>query len=402
MAPSSLNDVVIDELFTNSIITDTIEEHGGALLAIETRYYGESQPTENLSLENLKYLSIENILLDFYQILNDDFKTQVDFDFNVIVVGEEIGATYGTFLRATYNETIRAGILFGATLDVRTNFEDYYLDIVENFKNIGDNGCLSIISDGLDELMVLLFNYKTDKIRDIFNLDESFDSRNKKDVAVLFDDFAGNYLSQIIADGSVVHLMKFCETIKSVTGSGDYTKNLEVLAQNFVPSQAFSYIDLVKKLQDEHIGLPHIRHKPLSSRQSLYQSCTELNWFRTTSALSHPFNVLIPVEFYFELCADVFGDTLTPEFIKSQHETVIRFYGANQPITVENIVFVYGALNPFRLLGVAPFDDYSARNFEYIHYGNTKGMDSLNVEKDSVEIQSLKWYFTAHSLQFYY
>lgn len=403
LAPSGLDDEIINNLFTNSILADAVEEHGGALVAIETRYYGESQPTDDLSLKNLKYLSLDNILFDFNHILYEDFISVTPFKFNIIVVGEEIGATYGTFLRATFNDTIRSGILLGATLDIRTNFGEFYSDINDNFKKYASNECFSIIHNGLDELMILLFNYDSDEIREIFNLDESFDSRNKKDIAILFDDFVGNYLAQLIADGSVAHFKEFCSSIVEVKGRGQFTNNLEILVKNFVPSRTFNYAKLVEDLQNENIGfLQHKRLRPLSSRQSFYQSCSELNWFRTTSGASHPINVLIPIEFYFELCSDVFGSEFTPDFIKKQHDSAIGSYGGSTPVTVANNLFIYGELNPFRLIGIGPFDDYSARDFKYLDYGNTRALDSLDEEEDSLEIRSLKYYITEHVRQFYY
>lgn len=63
----------------------------------------------------------------------------------------------------------------------------------------------------------------------------------------------------------------------------------------------------------EHLLLSALCHntirKPyfISDRQWLYQSCTEFGYFQTSNRENHLFGNTIPLEYYTDLCTDVFG-----------------------------------------------------------------------------------------------
>lgn len=52
-------------------VAQLAKENKAAYFVVEHRYYGESQPTENWSLENMKYLTISNGLADLATFIFD-------------------------------------------------------------------------------------------------------------------------------------------------------------------------------------------------------------------------------------------------------------------------------------------------------------------------------------------
>ena len=44
------------------------------------------------------------------------------------------------------------------------------------------------------------------------------------------------------------------------------------------------------------------------AHQWTYQLCTEFGWFRTSTEEYQPFGHLFPVDIFYDMCADVFGD----------------------------------------------------------------------------------------------
>lgn len=397
MAPSALDAEAIEKIFVNSIVADVIADNGGLLLAIETRYYGESQPTEDLSLENLQYLHIDNIFMDYNRILIDDFLTNYPFSVDVIAVGEGIGASYATFFRSTYQSLgIRASVVTGAALDVRTDFSEFFTDIDASFMNHADYECLDTISYGLNDLLNQFLFQDSAEVERIFNLEAgSFNASSHKDITLLFEDFVGNYIASFPARNDVNAIREFCDALENAQGS-----DLERLASGFTPSRHFSYEAFVNNLRVETIG--HTTHRPyisLSSRPSLYQQCSQLNWFRTTTGLSHPSDVLVPIDFYYELCADVFGSSFTPEFIRTQHELYIGFHGGSNPSNTGNSIFVYGGMDPYRLIGVSSVPA-SSHVYTLANYGDTQALRSVS-SNDSNDVTFLKLAIRLHFLTLY-
>lgn len=77
--------------------------------------------------------------------------------------------------------------------------------------------------------------------------------------------------------------------------------------QFFQPSQNESCISLDYESDIE--GLKEINTTmAFNFRPWFYQTCSEFGWYQTTDSKNQPFGKLSPVEFYVDLCKDVFGD----------------------------------------------------------------------------------------------
>lgn len=157
----------------------------------------------------------------------------------------------------------------------------------------------------------------------------------------------------------------------------------------------------MEDLQNEKLGhKKHVQNNPLSSRHSLYQACTEFSWFRTTSDLPLPFRDLVPIQFYYDLCRDVFGSKFTPEFIQNIHALTLGYHGAENPLNTSNNIFIYGRLNPNRLIGIGNQVDPTALKFDYKNYGRTNALNSISVN-DSSEVFALKLVIKSHIKDLY-
>lgn len=397
LVSGDLNQQAEYNIFYDSIIANIIEEHGGGLLAVETRYYGDSRPFLNYSLDNLAPLSIDTILMDFNRIIIDEFLIPKTFDFPIIVLGEGIAATYATFFHATYSLSSSV-IAFGAVTRAQTDFGEYLIDIERSLNNFGRYEhveCVQIIKNGLVELLNYFSNQDLNAIKSIFNLKvSSFDISNPKDHTLLFEDVVVNYIAAAFTLYEANNFNDFCAPILSATGS-----DLKRLVERYYPSREINYNKFVNSLQNEEGWFTDVLSIPMSSRQRFYQHCTELNWFRTTTKIPNPSSKLIPIEFYYELCADVFGSQFTPEFIASNHNSSISFHANRIAERAIDSIFVYGELDPYRLTGVTEAHE-SSSVYHFSNYGNTQGLRREN-EDDTNEIKLLKKYLRLHLLSFY-
>lgn len=75
----SLDSSVVYETENNvhcSLMVNFAKEVGALIVALEHRYYGESNPTENLEIQNLKYLSSEQAVMDianFHSFISQEY-----------------------------------------------------------------------------------------------------------------------------------------------------------------------------------------------------------------------------------------------------------------------------------------------------------------------------------------
>lgn len=64
-------------------------------------------------------------------------------------------------------------------------------------------------------------------------------------------------------------------------------------------------ISYSKKLQDfENIEFDN----ESSHRQWTYQTCSEFGWYQTSASANQPFGNSFNVDFFMEMCGDIFGD----------------------------------------------------------------------------------------------
>ena len=82
---------------------DMAKQLNGTMFYTEHRYYGESRPTEDLSVENLRFLNVDQALADLAHFITHVKATYPGTqDSGVIMVGASYSATMVTWFRQKY------------------------------------------------------------------------------------------------------------------------------------------------------------------------------------------------------------------------------------------------------------------------------------------------------------
>ena len=89
----------------------------------------------------------------------------------------------------------------------------------------------------------------------------------------------------------------------------------------------------------------------VGNRPWFYQTCTEFGWYQSSSQDGHPFGETFPVDFFVKMCSDVFGPKFNQDLLERGIDITNTEYGSLN-ITVTNVVFVHGSLDPWHALGV--------------------------------------------------
>lgn len=84
----------------------------------------------------------------------------------------------------------------------------------------------------------------------------------------------------------------------------------------------------------------------------LYQKCTEFGFFQTTNYPGVSFAPHLPLDYFIQMCSDVFGRPFDKKTIQSSVEHTNAVYGGNSLTNQSKIVFVNGLEDPWRLLSV--------------------------------------------------
>lgn len=147
--------------FDNSgFMTTTLAEQFGALVVFgEHRYFGTSMPFGDASFDrkNLKYLTVEQAMMDYVEFILDFKEKNGLQDRAVIVGGGSYGGMLSAWLRMKYPHVFQGALAASAPI---LFFEGYvspnaYDDIATDDYRKADEDCPVLIKAGFDQLIEL-------------------------------------------------------------------------------------------------------------------------------------------------------------------------------------------------------------------------------------------------------
>lgn len=144
--------------FDNSgFMTTTLAEQFGALVVFgEHRYFGTSMPfgDESFDKSNLKYLTVEQAMMDYVDFMLN-FKTEQGLEDRAVIVG---GGSYGgmlsAWLRMKYPHVFQGALAASAPILFFDGYVDpnAYDDIATNDYRKADAECPGWIKEGFNQL----------------------------------------------------------------------------------------------------------------------------------------------------------------------------------------------------------------------------------------------------------
>ncbi|XP_018564985.1 putative serine protease F56F10.1 [Anoplophora glabripennis] len=324
------------------------QKYGALLFQLEHRFYGESQPFSDLSTENLRYLSTAQALADaanFIKAMNQQYSLPSDVKW--IVFGGSYAGSLAAWLRLKYPDLVQGAVSTSGPILAKLDFNEYFQVVIDDLA-ASSQECVSSLTTAMSQVDELLYNPGTDEsLTSIFNLCEPIEDFDVDgldvenfyvSLAYVFASIAqyngfGNYtiddMCNILTDQSVgKEIVRLANVAKLGYGSG-------CISYNIAGSVAY--------LQNTEISG--------DDRQWTYQTCAEYGWFMTTNRDDKIFGKGCSVDVYTNLCSEVFGQSFSESFISAQINQTNANYGG-LGITVSNVVYVHGSLDPWHAVGL--------------------------------------------------
>uniref|UniRef100_A0AC35FM65 Uncharacterized protein n=1 Tax=Panagrolaimus sp. PS1159 TaxID=55785 RepID=A0AC35FM65_9BILA len=320
---------------------------------LEHRFYGESQPAEDLSIENLKYLTSKQALKDienFIQIKKDEYKNS-----KWITLGGSYGGTLSAWFREKYPELTVGAVGSSAPLHIKTNFFEY-LQVVQRSLFYYDPKCGQNIKTVFSDIFSSFYSsQKTSQLNTIFKLSNVLTNSKDsfyKDSQVFFSSILSTFKTAIQFDGINANfnqngfgIENVCEIMINGT---DLKENLKNVFSYMNPNNDIIDSDYLKDIENlQNVSFDGNIYSDM--RAWLWQSCTEFGYFQTTDLGKNIFGSTVSIDFYIDLCTDVFGFNRT-EIDASIFSTKYS-YGELQNFNGTNLALIYGTQDPWHALG---------------------------------------------------
>ncbi|GLV36740.1 uncharacterized protein CBL_02425 [Carabus blaptoides fortunei] len=201
------------------LMFDMARTHGGAMFYTEHRYYGKSFPVDDLSTNNLRFLSTEQALEDVAEFIRHLKMSEGYHNSKVVVVGGSYGANMAIWMRAKYPELVHAAWSSSAPVLAKVDFSEYAEVVSQSL-----SACTDIIRNGVDEVQRLLqTNYGIQKVSYDFDFCDTLDVNNFGDTSYFYKTIFNKVASEV-QYGSTASLNAVCDRLSDPTFASDYER----------------------------------------------------------------------------------------------------------------------------------------------------------------------------------
>eukprot|EP01117_Protostelium_nocturnum_P002847 TRINITY_DN13768_c0_g1_i1.p1 TRINITY_DN13768_c0_g1~~TRINITY_DN13768_c0_g1_i1.p1 ORF type:complete len:509 (+),score=165.29 TRINITY_DN13768_c0_g1_i1:57-1529(+) len=337
---------------TNWMITNYAKTYGALVVALEHRFYGESQPLPSLSTQNLRFLSSMQALADLANFITT-LKAQMGVpDAQVVTFGGSYPGALSAWFRFKYPHITLGSVASSAPVFAAMDFYGY-MDVVDkSLASTAGEKCDSRIQLATDSINQLLKNDTgRQKLKDMFQVCVPLDG--EKDIQTFVANLMGNFqgVVQYNGEGNPITIKTVCDMMNKGSDS-DALLNYAAVNKLLLKSQKQKCLDCSYASQLRILRNTTLAAGMSGMRQWTYQTCMEFGYFQTTDSPNQPFGDKVPLKYYTDMCTDIYGF----DFLPRVNETNVR-YGGKNPRGASNIDFVNGSIDPWHVLSITR--DYS-------------------------------------------
>jgi len=358
-------------------ISTLAEEHGALLIALEHRFYGESFPTPDMSVPNLRFLTSEQALADlarFVQYLLRFSPATPDAasdpplslsaptaDSKVVAFGGSYPGNLAAWVRLKYPSLFAGTVASSAPVHAEYNFEQYAQVVGEamGYASIGGSPqCVAAAAAGTAALRKLVT--ATTPMGTSADIPEALRPcapiRRREDLSTYEASLFGNLQGavQYNLEGRPPYVSDVCSALAGGSPPKPPLLGLAAATALFSNSSAPFGKRCVPSSWEKDM-MAELRNVTFdgraSSRQWIWQSCNEFGFFQSTSGGGQPFSPFKAVGIELagkRICEDAFG---MKRYKGPNALWTITNYGGRD-LQGANIVVVNGNMDPWRALGL--------------------------------------------------
>ncbi|KHJ96033.1 serine carboxypeptidase S28 [Oesophagostomum dentatum] len=158
---------IVDE---NNIVVQWAKKYGAALFALEHRFYGESRPKPDTSVENLKYLNSRQAIEDIAYFINEMNKEYGSPDSVWVTFGASYAGSLALWARQAHPDLIAGAVGSSAPLEITLDFWGLKDGVGDAFRSQSER-CADNIGKAFTEMSDMMkFELGRMKLQELFAL----------------------------------------------------------------------------------------------------------------------------------------------------------------------------------------------------------------------------------------
>jgi hypothetical protein len=291
---------------TGGHMYDMARELNGYMFYTEHRFYGLSRPTVDTSTKSLKYQSVDQSLADLAHFIRK-MKAYIPGakHAGVILVGGSYSSSMVTWFRQKYPHLVNGVWASSGPLLAKLDFVEYKEIMTESIKLVGGEACAARIENGFAQMEKLVEQNDTQKIVTDFKLCDNIRLDQKWDMWNFFSEVSDEFAGAVQGHRSELKkINEMCEHILE-----EHTDDIAAVgswySRNNDKCKDLTYQTMVDFLKKTGWNDPAAEG---AGRMWLYQTCSEFGWYQTSGSDKQIFGSNFPLEFYVQLCKDVYDN----------------------------------------------------------------------------------------------
>ncbi|KAL7049814.1 hypothetical protein ACKWTF_003864 [Chironomus riparius] len=289
---------------------DMAQALNGLLIYTEHRYYGETRPTANLTLDELRYLNIDQALADLAHFIVTIKQTFPGAENSgVILVGCSYSGTMVTWFMQKYPHLIKGAWALSGPLLAQVDFVEYQEVVSRAIHQVGGENCSNTIRNAFEQMETLAEQGNATELQRLFKLCKPLDLNNDLDVWSLFGDVASTWSGLVQYyyrhDRDIENACEGLELHKTNT-----TTDLEAYAQWIMNRWRINtcYDHTYESFLESWSGTSWDDWIAQSEwRQWYYQTCAEYGWYQSSGSEEILFGSNFPVNISVQICSDLYN-----------------------------------------------------------------------------------------------
>ncbi|XP_076243025.1 putative serine protease K12H4.7 [Calliopsis andreniformis] len=323
-------------------------DHNAMMYYTEHRYYGKSRPTEDITSENLQYLSVDQALADLANFIEAKKKEERLQNSKVIVFGGSYAGNVVTWLRLKYPHLVQGALASSAPVFAKADFHEYYEVVTQSIGEYSEK-CVDSIKaafQAVEELLATPDGPK--KLKRYFNLCNVPNVKSPSDVGFLMNTLAEAFAGIVQYDKVQNGKTQIAACCEDMTASylGSPLQRLAAFVSRGDMCLDNNYEKFIKTYSNGALN----EEKDIT-RLWFYQTCTEYGYYQTSNSTKSIFGTLFPLSFFTELCMDLYGDYYDGDFLNTRVERTNLMYGGLRP-DLRNVIFTNGNIDPWHALSI--------------------------------------------------
>lgn len=352
------------------------------IFGLEHRFYGKSMPFDQLTNENLRYLSIEQAHADMAEFIKNKVlgNEKAAKDTRILMVGGSYAGAYSSWFRLKYPNYAFASWASSGPVIIKNEFPEYDEYIATQLNKTSEK-CLQNTKELLEQNQKIVESGDEQKIQKFRN---DFGFTEDQDLVSMLYSVTDVIAAMIQYDTQIQLLGEYCKLQENGPNYDGLVKIVKKVLEH--QKETIQDVDLLLQTDTNAKG-PYANGRSWS-----YMTCTEFGWFQTASGKLR--SSWINISYFQKVCKELFDiDELADE------QEMNSLFGSDNPQQT-TVFFSRGDVDPWSVLTVKEPNEFLLRrtiNIEGashcadLHPYSANDSKELTKAKDIIIDQLYEW-----------